>query len=182
MRPRPRARAADPGHHRRVIACVDVDYGAGVTRAALVGFTDWLDAAPAVELVDEHPPNPAAYHPGAFYQRELPYLLPLLARAPAPLDVVIVDGYVWLGPDRPGLGAHLHDALPAPRPAIVGVAKTRFTGAPGIPITRGASATPLHVTALGIDTAAVAARIVAMHGPYRLPTLLKRVDTLARGR
>jgi deoxyribonuclease V len=47
-------------------------------------------------------------------------------------------------------------------------------------VVRG-GARPLHVTALGLDAADAAARVAAMHGPYRLPTLLKRADQLARG-
>jgi deoxyribonuclease V len=36
------------------------------------------------------------------------------------------------------------------------------------------------VTAVGIDLAEAARRLGEMHGPYRIPTLLKRVDRLCR--
>ncbi|MFY0538676.1 hypothetical protein [Nannocystis pusilla] len=41
----------------------------------------------------------------------------------------MIDGHVWLGPDRPGLGVHLHRALGEAIP-VVGVAKNPFRGRP----------------------------------------------------
>ena len=65
---------------------------------------------------------------------------------------------------------------------MIGVAKTAFAGAPAVPVVRGDSARPLYVTAAGLDPQLAARHLAAMHGPHRLPTLLKRVDTLARQR
>ncbi|MBL9016016.1 MAG: endonuclease V, partial [Myxococcales bacterium] len=96
----------------------------------------------------------------------------------SPIDAVVIDGYVWLGPDRAGLGKHLHDRIGLP---IIGVAKTSFAGAVATEVVRGESAQPLYITAIGIDEATAAANVRDMHGPFRLPTLLKRVDSLARG-
>ncbi|HYH68074.1 MAG TPA: endonuclease V [Urbifossiella sp.] len=118
----------------------------------------------------------ADYEPGSFYRRELPCLLGVLALGPRP-DVVVVDGYVWLAGDVPGLGAHLHAALGG---VVVGVAKTRFASAAAVEVCRGASRSPLFVTAAGAAAEVVAAWVAKMHGPYRVPTLLKRVDALAR--
>jgi deoxyribonuclease V len=119
---------------------------------------------------------PAAYEPGRFYQRELPYLLGALARFTPQL--VVIDGNVWLANHTPGLGARLHAEIGVP---VVGVAKNPFRGAPAIAVVRGASAKPLHVTAVGIDPQLAADRVRAMHGEFRIPTLLKRADSLARG-
>lgn len=44
----------------------------------------------------------APYQPGEFYRRELPCLLAVLACGPV-AEVIVVDGYVWLGPERAGL-------------------------------------------------------------------------------
>ena len=168
-----------------MLACLDVDYReAGVT-AACVGFESWSDELARIEIVVRAPGRPAAYQPGAFYERELPYLLAVLDRMP-PLELVIVDAYVWLGPDQPGLGKRLHDARgSAP---VVGVAKTRFAGADAatgpsgvVELRRGDSDRPLYVTAAGIDPAAAARHVASMHGEYRIPTLLRRADALARG-
>jgi deoxyribonuclease V len=170
--------APRPRYRVRVIGCLDVDYrDAGVT-AACVGADAWTDEIARIEVVVRSLGRPAAYQPGAFYERELPYLLEALARMP-PLDVIVVDAYVWLGPDQPGLGKRLHDALGGG--IVVGVAKTKFAGAGAIEVRRGDSDRPLHVTAVGIDPAAAARHVAAMHGEFRIPTLLRRVDALARG-
>jgi len=168
-----------------VIGCLDVDYrDTGVT-AACVGADAWTDELARVEVLVRSPGRPAAYQPGAFYERELPYLLEVLARMP-PLEVIIIDAYVWLGPDQPGLGKRLHDALGGG--TIVGVAKTRFAGADAgsgasgvVEIRRGDSQSPLYITAIGLDPAEAARRVAGMHGEFRIPTLLRRVDALARG-
>ena len=163
-----------------MLICVDVDYQATGVTVAGVGFAAWTDAIPALELVDRSTVAAAAYQPGTFADRELPYLLAILARVSAPIDAIIVDGYVWLGPTRPGLGAHLHAARGGTEP-VIGVAKTSFHGATPVLVTRGASTSPLFVTAIGIADQAAADHIRDMHGPFRIPTLLKRADALARG-
>lgn len=162
-----------------MIVALDVDYGVTSTTTALVAFRAWPDAVSAAELVERTPDPPAAYEPGRFFQRELPYLLAILDRFADPIDVIVVDGYVDLGPDRAGLGRHLHATRNLP---VVGVAKTRFAGAIAVEVTRGTSARPLYVTTAGIDVDLAAAAVASMHGPYRVPTLLKRADTLARSR
>src|SRR4030095_7914663 len=99
---------------------------------------DWTDATAVDERV-VHVANVQAYEPGQFYRRELPCLLAILQQLP-PIKSVIIDGYVWLeGTSKPGLGAHLHEALHE-QVAVIGVAKTRFQGADGAcEVLRGAS-------------------------------------------
>ena len=64
---------------------------------------------------------------------------------------------------------------------VVGVAKRPWRGGfAGTPIERGDSKVPLYITARGIDLADAAKHVGEMHGPHRTPTLLKRVDRLAR--
>src|SRR5437868_4014005 len=157
-----------------MIAAVDVDYRTDEVVAACVWFAGWQDAAPLREIATTHAGAPAPYEPGAFYKRELPYLRDLAAGA----GTIVIDGYVWLAAGRPGLGAHLHDATGVP---VIGVAKRPFAGAEALAIVRGRSTVPLHVTAVGCDPALAAANVRAMHGPFRIPTLLKRVDQLCRG-
>jgi deoxyribonuclease V len=162
-----------------VLCCIDVDYQAAGVTTACAGFDAWTDAVARIEVVVRSFGPPAAYQPGAFYERELPYLLTALERMP-PLSIVIVDAYVWLGPEQPGLGARLHEACRGAF-AVIGVAKTRFAGAPAFEVVRGDSDRPLFVTAAGLDPAEAARDIATMHGEFRIPTLLKRVDSLARG-
>ena len=161
-----------------MFAAVDVHYRQDHVVAAAVVFEAWTDELVAGEVRNFHPPDAAPYTPGAFYERELPYLVTLIGQLSSPIEVVVIDGYVWLGPDRAGLGKHLHDRIGIP---IIGVAKTSFAGAVATEVLRGESAQPLYVTAIGIDEAVAAAHIREMHGPFRIPTLLKHVDSLARG-
>ena len=144
-------------------------------------FRRWSDEAGVAEYV-AHLEGAARYLPGQFYRRELPGILAVLEMVPDPLEAVVVDGYVWLDDrDLPGLGGWLYEAL-AKRVAVVGVAKSRYAGATqAIPVFRGRSLRPLHVTAAGMDVAVAARHILEMHGKHRIPTLLKRVDRLARG-
>ncbi len=160
-----------------LIVYLDVDYRAGHAVAAGVWLRGWAAAASEHEASAVVPGVPD-YEPGAFYRRELPCLLVVLPRGPAP-DAIVVDGYAWLGPDRPGLGAHLYAALDCRTP-VIGVAKTRFHSADAVPVTRGASRSPLYVTAAGVDASAAADWVRTMAGPYRVPDVLGRVDRLAR--
>ncbi|HEY5923792.1 MAG TPA: endonuclease V [Kofleriaceae bacterium] len=177
-----------------MIVAVDVDYRDAEVVAAALGFTAWTDEHASVEIVVTSDAPPAPYEPGRFYLRELPHVRGALALLAPPLDAIVVDGYVWLGAERSGphagpfgsmtrergLGAHLYDALDQGVP-VIGVAKTQFAGATAIEVIRGASARPLYITAAGIDAATAAAHVLAMHGEHRVPTLLRRVDQLARG-
>ncbi len=163
------------------LACVDVDYRARGAVAGCVLFTAWADVTPARELVATAAADEVApYVPGQLYRRELPLLERVLARVGHPLDVVLVDGHVWLdAAGAPGLGAHLWEAL-GRRSHVIGVAKTAYVGAPAIAVRRGHSASPLHVTAAGMSADEAARHVAAMDGPHRLPTLLTRVDRLCR--
>ena len=168
-------------------ACLDVQYGEKDALAACVLFSEWSDAAPKHEIV-QRVENPEPYEPGAFYRRELPCLLvvlglvhtkvPVFARE---LEVVLVDGYVWLDHEKThkGIGAHLHEALGVP---VIGIAKTAFKGSDfASKVVRGDSAKPLFVTSVGIDLQVAAQKVKELHGPFRLPTIVKRADRLARG-
>jgi deoxyribonuclease V len=155
---------------------VDVDYRAKGAVAAGLWFRGW-SAESAVCQAVAYFPAVANYEPGEFYRRELPCVLGVLARGPRP-DVVVVDGYVWLGGGKPGLGAHLHAAIGV---VVVGVAKTRYAPATdAIAVYRGKSRSPLFVSAAGTSVEDAANHVMQMHGPYRVPALLKQVDALAR--
>lgn len=159
------------------IVCLDVDYRDDHAQTGWVLFQDWTDAAPLREgrVRSE---GVVAYEPGEFYRRELPALLRTLESLVEPVDGVLVDGFCWLGLHRPGLGWHLHQAL-AERCWVIGVAKRPFHGEPGLPVSRAGSK-PLWVTACGMDQQRAADCILSMHGPFRLPTLIKRTDQLSR--
>jgi deoxyribonuclease V len=163
-----------------LIACVDADYRDAEAVTACVAMGDFADEIPLLERVVRAPFAPEPYVPGSFYLRELPGLLAVLeeVKAAASLRAIVIDGYVWLGTNRPGLGARLWDALRIP---VIGVAKTSFhDNDRAVPVVRGTSSRPLFVTSEGMDVAEAASHVAAMHGEHRVPTVLKRVDRLAR--
>ena len=169
-------------HTLRVIVCLDVGYRAAEVVTGCVVLAAWPDALPVREDALRSSVPAAAYEPGQFYRRELPYLMAAIAHLAVPLDAIVVDAHVWLGPGREGLGAHLHAALGG-RCAVVGVAKTSFLGVGppiAVPVLRGEAQRPLHVSAAGMDVGQAADHVRAMHGPHRIPTALKRADRLAR--
>jgi deoxyribonuclease V len=159
--------------------CVDVDYRTNGACAAALTFRDWSDA----KAMDEKAvcvSNVEPYVPGEFFRRELPCLLAVLETLP-PVETIVIDGYVWLdNASKLGLGGHLYKALGG-RVEVVGIAKTKFRGAVGVCETvRGTSTRPLYVSAAGVEVHLAAGWVRSMHGKYRIPSLLARVDYLCR--
>lgn len=164
-----------------MILAVDVQYADDHATVAGVAFGDWHDAQPQLTFV-QRLPAAADYAPGRFYERELPCIMALLQANDLKPDCMLVDGYVFLdGHSEPGLGKHLFDALSGQVP-VIGVAKTSFRLiGPDHWVLRGDSQRPLYVTCVGEDLARAKAAVAAMHGPHRIPSLLKLVDQLCRG-
>jgi len=149
--------------------------------AAGVAFSAWTDERPSSEHTMPFD-GIAPYEPGSFYKRELPCLIGLIGSAPW-ANIILIDGYVDVTPDHDGLGRHLYNVLGDSTRTIIGVAKSHFAGTHAVPVLRGESKSPLYVTAVGgdLDMHAAADLVRSMHGPYRIPTLLQRVDALSRG-
>lgn len=163
------------------LALTDVHYEDDHATAACVLADAWSAAEPSACITTRVSPI-AAYEPGAFYKRELPCLLAVLRKAGLErIDCVVVDGYVWLDDaGTPGLGAKLYEALER-RVPVVGLAKTAFRGsAMALPVPRPGTDKPLFLTAVGVTPEVALGWAQQLHGPYRLPTLIKRVDQLSR--
>ncbi|MFO0658842.1 MAG: endonuclease V [Polyangiaceae bacterium] len=162
------------------IVALDVHYDDPRAHVACVEFDRWDAPAPTRSFTTTVE-DVAPYEPGSFFKRELPCLLAALALVREPPTVIVIDGYVHLSDDqRPGLGAHLYEAIEK-RAVVIGVAKTAFVGSAfAHSLLRGQSAKPLYITAVGIDVETAASNIASMHGAHRIPTLLKLVDTLCR--
>ena len=161
------------------IACLDVHYTDPRAAAACVVLTSWQASEPeecVVRTIEQVMP----YEPGAFYRRELPCIeeaLKLLRHVP---EILVVDGYVWLGQGKKGLGAYLFEARGCSG-VVVGIAKTRFTGAEPVgEVLRGQSRRPLFVSAVGMDLEEACAHVKEMHGKFRVPWAMSEVDRLAR--
>ena len=162
-----------------MIAFTDVQYGEDSALAACVFANEWGDALPCGSVTVRVAPI-APYEPGAFFRRELPCLLAVLQATPKVTHVVI-DGYVWLdGAGAPGLGAHLHAALGGTT-AVIGLAKTAYRGSEmASRLARPGSSQPLFLTSIGLAPTLAMDLVKRLHGPFRIPTLIKLADQLAR--
>ncbi len=164
-----------------MILVVDVDYKNTIANAAALVFKKFSDESP-LSSYTKIIKNIAEYKSGEFFRRELPCILEILKVVNEKIDLIVVDGYVWLNSNqKPGLGAHLFEALENKTP-IIGVAKRSFHGKNDkmSKIIRGESTNPLYITSVGIELKTAANYIAQMHGIYRIPTLLKKVDQLCR--
>ena len=163
-----------------LILVADVDYETeGRARVGGLLFSGWEAETPDEQYFLELP-VPAAYESGSFYKRELPCILELWRQADPTPEVLLIDGYVWLGRGQPGLGGHLYTALEG-KVTVVGIAKNPYSGnEEAIHVHRGESDRPLFVTAAGIRPEEAAKCVERMHGSYRWPTLVKKVDRLCR--
>ena len=163
-----------------MILAVDVHYGKNRAVAAGVAFECWtgdIVRASYISTIEQV----SGYIPGQFYKRELPCILRLLTEHHLEPETILIDGYVYLDAfDRPGMGRHLYDALQH-KAGIIGVAKSRFRMIPSRhEVYRGGSRKPLFVTCTGVPLSVAKAKIASMHGKFRIPTLLRTVDQLAR--
>jgi deoxyribonuclease V len=161
-----------------MIGIFDVHYAKSGASAAAVLVASYADSKPAAAYSQFLPGESSIYLPGEFYLRELPYILALIQRMPLLLSEMIVDGYVMLG-QKPGLGRHLFDEFNGKIP-VIGIAKSRYEGASGIKVYRGRSTRPLYITSAGMAPEEAARKISLMHGSYRIPSMLKLADRLAR--
>ncbi len=161
-------------------AALDVHYEGDRAVAACVVFDRWQDSE-ASDLIRTIVHGSLPYRAGRFYERELPCLMSVLHLTNHEFEVIIIDGYVHLKPGAgKGLGLHLCESLPY-SPAVIGVAKSPLRVADRfVAIHRGRSRKPLYVSAVGCTVDHATRSILGMHGPYRIPALLKLADRHAR--
>lgn len=159
---------------------VDVHFDRGGAVAAAVAFDAWDAPEPDRSYTCRIDPV-EKLAPGELDLRELPCLLQLLRQHALTPDVILIDGFVHRDAmETAGLGRHLYHALGS-RTAIIGVARTPLPDTPAqFEVFREEEARPLYVSCVGIDLGAAKARLRAMHGKRRVPTLLKLVARIAK--
>ncbi len=163
-----------------MIAAFDTCHFDNGSCTGVVLFENWTDGVAVKETVCRLAGATDRYIPGEFYKRELPCIMAALESLEERIETIVVDSYVQLAPGQPGLGQKLFELLQE-KVTVVGVAKTRFhTATDAIEICRGKSSRPLFVSAAAMDVGIAADHIKAMHGNFRIPTLLKLADTLSR--
>jgi exodeoxyribonuclease-5/deoxyribonuclease V len=161
-----------------MILAFDTYYYADRARTVCFKINEWTDEEP-VDIVVDYVSPVAEYESGNFYKRELPCILSALDKAGTDgVEAVIIDGFVVLDDSgKPGLGRFLYDALDGKIP-VIGIAKRNFAGnvAHVRQVLRGDSKNPLYVTAVGMLPDDAALRLQGMAGPFRIPTILKKLD------
>ncbi len=178
-----------PAPAKAPIAVLDAAYSEHASAAAAAIAESWTSAE-AIDVITTLGPEAPPYERGAFYKRELPLLLSILALWEGPLSAIVIDAHAWLdGDGAPGLGARLFDALERQVP-IIGLAKSPLAHwEPGesddndlapVEVRRGKSKRPLYVSAAGMARDKAEALVRSMHGDSRLPTLVKAADKAAR--
>jgi len=165
-----------------MIYAFDTFYYPDYAKTVCIAFEQW-DSETESFIYSENTEIRSDYESGAFYKRELPCILSLLKKIDLKDgDLIIVDGYVTLDNNgKIGLGDYLYEALHKKYP-VIGIAKNEFASEDNMrkTIFRGESKTPLFLTAKGIDADKTKINVENMHGAYRIPTLLKKLDQLTR--
>lgn len=165
-----------------MILAFDTFYFENKAKTVCVCFKNWEDVTP-IEIKEEIIEGVAAYEPGSFYKREMPCILSLLKQFDLDeVELIVVDGYVVLNDEgKLGLGGYLYEELEKKIP-IIGVAKSKFNenNTRAKELFRGESKKALYVSSIGIDLEIAYEHIKVMHGNYRMPTLLKILDTKTR--
>jgi len=160
---------------------VAVHFDGAQANAAAALFDAW-DAAEPIKTFVSRIAHVEKAQRGELDLRELPCVMQLLREHSLEPELIVIDGFVHLDADEtPGLGQHLYQALGC-RVPIVGVSKKSRPGLPAqFEVMREEEAPPLWVTCAGLDIGAAKARLRAMHGRKRVPTLMKLAARLAKG-
>ncbi|RQO76693.1 endonuclease V [Pedobacter sp. KBW01] len=165
-----------------MILSFDTYYYENKAKTVCLAFENWKtmdDFSVYCEILEDI----EEYIPGEFYRRELPCILSLLKKIRfEKIEMIVVDGFVFLDDnDKLGLGGHLYKQLEEKVP-IIGVAKTNFASIVKNKreLKRGDSQNPLFITSIGLNIDKAVEYIASMAGDYRIPKLLKHLDSLTK--
>ena len=168
-------------NHEMILA-FDTFYFDDSAKTVGIQFNHWTDAS-EIFIYEETLNDVAPYVSGQFYKRELPCILSLLKQIDlTKCKAIVIDGFVVLDDKGgKGLGGYLYESLGKKIP-IIGVAKNDFSKIfkSKRAVVRGNSKKLLFVTVMGMDLETAAKHVKNMHGNFRIPTLLKKVDALGR--
>ena len=165
-----------------MILAFDTYYFDNKAKTVALGFSNWSDSIEK-DNYSEILENIEEYKSGEFYKRELPCILSLISKIDIKkIEIIIIDGYVFVDDNsKLGLGGFLYEKLNKKIP-IIGVAKTDFISLNKnkISLLRGKSKNPLFISSIGINLNEATEKIKQMSGEFRIPTLLKKLDTLTK--
>ena len=165
-----------------MIVVIDVHYRGNEAKIVCLEIDNWTDnISSKTHIVYKY--DVAEYESGAFYKRELPCIINIMEFVDLEMvECIVVDSYVYLDDDgKKGLGYYVYEHFEGKIP-VIGVAKTSFhNNTKNVrPILRGSSLSPLYVSSIGIDLDVAAQQVVSMAGEFRMPMLLKLLDTLTK--
>jgi deoxyribonuclease V len=165
-----------------MIVAIDVHYRENEAKIVCLEIDNWIDnISSKTHIVYKY--DVADYESGAFYKRELPCIINIMEFVDLEMvECIVVDSYVYLDDDdKKGLGYYVYEHFEGKTP-VIGVAKTSFHNNTKnvYPILRGSSLSPLYVSSIGIELEVAAQHVVSMAGEFRMPTLLKLLDTLTK--
>jgi len=152
---------------------LDVQLTPQGVQAAALSFDAWEAAEPtrshSLLLPLAEPPKPAERGP-----LRLQCVAQLLRERQLAPGLIVIEGLVHLDAQgTPGWGQQLADALGG-GVAVIAISKAAAKDWPAqFAVQREDEAAPVIVTCAGIDIGAAKARVRAMHGKRRVPTLLK---------
>lgn len=161
---------------------IDVSYQDNIAKVVGGFFENWHDEK-LLKISEKRVNNVREYISGEFYKRELPCILDFLNDFNLKeIELIIIDGFVFLNDiDKKGLGAYLFESLDKSIP-IIGVAKSSFhnNNKNVINILRANSKKPLYISSIGIELLKASDLIKNMFGNYRMPNIIKQIDTQTR--
>ncbi len=175
-----------------MIVAFDTYYYNGYSYTVGGVFESWSDSNAKYYVTSKRNCIDAEYKSGELYKRELPCIMQCLSMIDINnIDTIIVDGFVWLSEDGKelvkGLGARLSDAIKEKyniEITVLGIAKNPYHIE--IPtckeLVRGLeSKKPLYITCSTPSiTDYYAILVKKMHGDYRIPSILKAIDSKTR--
>ncbi|MEN5233184.1 endonuclease V [Sphingobacterium faecium] len=165
-----------------MLFAIDVYYYEDSAKIVGVLF-DWKDQVPQRFIVIQTD-KADDYVPGEFYKRELPCLLKIINEVDiCEIEAIIVDGHIYIEEGLHGLGGKLYEALDQQVP-IIGVAKNSFHSNKSTikEVYRCESKKPLYVSSIGLPVEGVAEKVLNMSGKFRIPDILKQLDTCTKDR
>jgi deoxyribonuclease V len=152
-------------------------------KAKIVGVLFEWDDISTKKIIIECIDKVEEYVSGEFYKRELPCLLKIIEKVDLlELEVIIIDGYIFIDNNfKYGLGGILWEKLDRKIP-IIGVAKTSFFSNKETvkELIRGNSKKPLYISTIDYPIDKAMENLKKMSGEYRLPTILKQMDTITK--
>ena len=174
-----------------MIVAFDTYYYGGFSYTVAGVFENWQSEKVKYFVCSRRAGIDAEYKPGELYKRELPCIMQCLEKINVDnVSSMVVDGFCWVVNDKgervPGLGKRLQDAVLEKYEhhiSVIGIAKNPYhTAIPNCKeITRGSSVKPLYITCTeDFFTEHYAEEIKLMYGEYRMPEIIKSIDTKTR--